>query len=507
MGWQPIQLPQNFNPLGNVADALTEARQAQQAEDARRAEFLLRQRQQEGVEQERARTAYTQNQDRQAQIRMQITQALDAGRPDMARQIASAYGVPLPERQVQQQAPGDELMKPSTPVQQEPVQGPLPSAEDMARATRTRVAGDERDDGSNLAAQLASAEEGRQGFERDQQGMRFDPQGLMARKPDKTLYNVGGLEYDPTEVRRAEQERIARNVEQQRAAFSGFGDKYGNLAAGLAAGADPKLSPVIAAAMEKDAAREAAATEKSTNRTFLEGEHKLNRQQSDINNRRIAAAMAARHSADLPQKEARSNLDAAKYFSDEYGKFQKEAGIPQDAKEFRLLSDGLSLSKKDNSLSQRKGQFNLGRSINGPGVFTDADRRAILSNVAGALGMAETAVEKMIDGQMGERERAVVEQAARNQLEVVKLRIQLYDEGARQRFGPDSEFADVQNLFVNRHRANMQQYGLGKDLPSQGGSELLIGSKQAMDKRNSARAEKMKNAGKDAMDRALELLR
>lgn len=505
MAYQPVQVGNDLGGFNRFFETMRAAKQQQDADNARRAELLLRQRQQDSLEQERQRRLTNEQNQRQLEGRTAVMQALDAGRPDLARQYAQAYGINLGEQVTKPaQDPGDTLMKPSTVANTEPVAGPVPSSEDMALATFSRNANSDAPLGS-LPGQIADAEAGRQQFEQDQKGMSFLPGGLEKPKAEQRAYSINGQTYDHLEARRVKQEEIARNVEQQRAAFSGFGDKYGNLAAGLAAGADPKLSPVIAAAMEKDTAREASVTEKNNMREFNREEHRLNRQQSDENNRRIAAAMGAR--AGIAEKEATSNLNAAKFFSDEYGKFQREAGLPQDAKDFRQLNDAVKLARTGNALAQRKAAFNLGRSINGPGVFTDKDRTAILGNISGVLGAAETWMQRLLSGEMGDRERAVVAEAVELQLKQVQSRIDGYDQAARQRFGPDSEFADVQNLFENRHRAFLQQFGRGEDLQPRGGSELLIGSKQAMDRRNRSRADKFKNKGKDSMDRALELLK
>lgn len=597
MNYTPLQMPDPTRltaPGEGLANAIMQARQLQQQQEAQRANILLRrdemaaeskraeanqalQRQQMGMQEQKFKAEQAQQ---RGEVQMAITKALDAGRPDLARLIAKNYGINLGEETVQ--PPPIERQVPNMAQEM----GPQISPDDARKAafirsglgSNTGLSGSQpgmtapgnidltnrpnvqNDDGSvstvrsmgfrdnnrevlvptvsedgrimaddeameqylktgrhlgqfktpgasNRYAQLLHEQQERapQALQdAEAERLRFQAAnsptlgpGTLEEQPSRQTFAIDGSPYDPQQTRQAEAAARQRGVDITKQAFAGLDPRYSELAANMAAAGLPpeKVAPLIQAHIEKETARAVSSEEKQ-----------LNREVSVENNKRMAAAIGARGTADQPQKEAKSNLDAAKYFSDEYGKFQKEAGLPQDAKDYRQLKDAVKLAKTGNALAQRKAAFNLGRAINGPGVFTDADRRAILGNISGILGMAETEVQKLISGEMGDRERAVVLQAVELQLRQVESRIDAYDENARSRFGADSEFADMQGLFENRHRANMSQYGRGGDM-TQGGSEILIGSKRAMDARNKSRSETLKNGGKSRMDRALEMLK
>lgn len=492
MGWNPVQLQQT-DPFGDFGNALLAARKAQKDDDARRAELMFRQQQQTGLDQERQRRAAMEAQDRQAQIRTQITAALDQQRPDMARQIASSYGIQLPERQVQQQAPGDELMKPSAEVQQAPVYGPSPSQEDIARATKTRISLGQ-DDGDSLEGQLNTAEEGRLGFLQDQQGSRFESQGLMARKPDKTVYNVMGQDYDPTQAREAQMAERQRLAEQSKSAFTPAGQEYGSLvAAMIQAGADPaKAATAVSAAMEKDESRRATEEEKRTNRAFLENEHKLNRQLSEENNRRMAAAIGAGKTQGLGLKERASDRQDESGLDLLTSRVFQQTGFKEVQVQNRKFNDmSAQLATKPNAaLDAKTAGTWVKEAQGGTGVISDSDMDVFWNRVGGKPAQVEQWIRDFVDGKMAPDKRAIVMEATKELAKRAQYNLGQIKEAVRYRV-KNSAYADRENDVI------------GTYFPEE--RNAIEEARRIDAAKNQARANKLKGGGRDALDQDLGL--
>lgn len=375
MGYVAPQIPQVQAPQFDFGDTLIAARKAEAAKNQQRAELLLgQQRLAAEVDQNKAQNSFADRRTKieegrakdegdthKAEVTQQVLQALDAGRPDLAHQIAKRYPGLLSSATTQAPAPqpagtGDTLVPPSVET---PGTGPSPvlsnglassskiqsniqptepgnidltkrpqhknpdGSVSTVRSMSFSEGGPEilvptiADDGTPLSEDqaiklyhdtgrhlgkfetVAEANAYARRLHEQQAGTPVED-STFTRAPDaqapppKTTYSVNGDSYDPTEALRATAASRQRNVETTKTAFGETGNpKYVNLAASLAASGVPpeKIAPIVSAEMEKDNARTAKDEDTKANRTFLQQEHVLNREQSDDNNRRMTAAI------------------------------------------------------------------------------------------------------------------------------------------------------------------------------------------------------------------------
>lgn len=427
MAYQPIQMPQPEGFGAGLAEIIMQARRQSAQEEQARAEMLLRTKQHEAQvtqnyaqQQQNAQTAGYNNsllalhQDKAreeiAQKRLgattQITAALDAGRPDLARQIAKTFGIDMAENPAQ--SPKDTLMRPSPEAPQAPEYGPQATPEIARRAGQIRAyeagldtAGPNTDHGLSDAAEVE-----RTRFETAQRPMEMI--GQMPMPPHEATYTVNGEAYDPQQRREAEAANRDRNKDRFATAFQGVDglSKYIPVyQAGVEAGLDPEKSFTLMQQRMKD---DAAAADRNENA-------RLQREQSDVNNRRIAGAMMMRPNADRPFKEATQARGEETAVDAITGKVFGNMGFKEVQVSNRKFNDMASQLSKPNAAMDAvsAGSF-VKMAQGGTGVISDSDMEAFWNRIGGVKERSAQWVQNVLSGQIAPEKRAIVGQALKD---------------------------------------------------------------------------------------------
>lgn len=428
--YQPIQMPQP-DGLGGLAEIILQARRQQQQEEQARADLLLRRQQHEAqvtqnyadqqMKAQEMGLRQSQETERGAHNRLvatqQVTAALDQTRPDLARQIAKAAG--LGDIAELRQDPRDALMMPS-------VDAPEPPP--------------------------------------GQSGPMYEPGGM--RPTREPTYMVAGEKYDPLQARMASEARRNRDIEQVRGAFGPLG--YGDEAAALA-GANTQDRPIdvsklIATRMERDNAREAARTEKETNREFIRGENAKYRSEGksleDIYALARIAAEAKKDSAGAlaGPRQDQGDLQSRKYVDETIGKFEKSSGMPkllQTVEQFNIAAAEL---QKPSGAAQVGARMAIERALRGgpPTQYMDEQEQKHLSGVMGRL---EGALETLSTGQFGEEQK----QAIAHEIDAARAEYEKSIDRRYQamvaRFKGDPAFANLQGTANRRIQQSFSSFG------------------------------------------------
>lgn len=464
MAYQPIQMP-TPNAFGGLAEIILAARRQSQQEEQARADLLLRRQQHEAqVTQNYAQQQHqaqelglrqSQETERGAHNRLiatqQVTAALDQGRPDLARQIAKTAG--LGDITEQRQDPKDALMMPSFET---PTQKPTPPPTmDLEKANDPAAVQANEKAIADYQTQLAGYHPGRTQYEFG--GMR------PVRDP---TYMVAGEKYDPLQTRMATEARRNRDIEQVRGAFGplGYGDEAAALAAANTQDKPLDISGLISKRMERDNAREAARTEKETNREFIRGENEKYRSEGksleDIYAlARIAADAKKDHAAALAgPRQDQGDLQSRKYVDETVGRYEKTSGIPkllQTVEMFNLASREL---QKPSGAAQVGARMAIERALRGgpPTQYMDEQEQKHLSGVMGRL---EGALETLSTGQFGEEQKQAIMHeidAARAEYETaVDRRYQ----GIAARLKGDPAFGNLQGTVNRRVQQTFAPFG------------------------------------------------
>lgn len=478
MAYQPIQMPQP-DGLGGLAEFIMQARNQANVENARRAELLLRQ--QDSADQSQHRRALEAHSAAQLGIQQQsadalnaqrrmtgmreLTAALDAGRTDLAEQVAKTYGIPFAPKA---NDPRDALMKPSfeteAPKPQEPPTMDLDKADDPAAVQANEEAI------KQYKAQLA-------GYSPETQ---YEFGGFQ---PQRQTYAVDGSTYDPQQIRDAEAERTKRNTAQFAGAMGeikGFERFIPVYQAGVAAGLTPK-----------EAFNEMQARMKAEDEREARDENaRLQREQSDVNNRRIAGAMNnhATHNDPFKQRTADRGDEGA---LDAITKnVLSQTGYKDTALANRRFNDmAVKLAQKNAAVDTAvMGEWTK-QAQGGAGVLSDSDLKVFYSRIGGFGVRTEEEIQKAINGQMGEGKRKLMTDASRWLAGRAAENLKTVKESLRFRL-KNSAFAD------------RTDDALGTYFPEE---RSAIEESRAIDRaKNRTRAGRIKGGGRDRLDEELD---
>ncbi len=498
--YQPIQMPQP-DGLGGLAEIIMAARRQSQQEDQARAELALRQQQHEAqvtqnyaqqqqnaqqmglqggqlqLQQDRAREEIAQK--RLLGVK-ELTKALDDGRPDLARQIAQTYGIDMNENPAQ--SPRDTLMRPSPEAPQAPEYGPRATPEIAKQA-------------GGIRAELASFEPGAQGdqFYRDQaenERTRFETKnrpmemlGQMPMPPRSPSYQVNGEQYDPQQRREAE--AATRDLNTQRFADSfqgvkGMGQYIPVYQAGVQAGLTPEKSFEL---MQKRMEQDAAAADRNENA-------RLQREQSDVNNRRIAGAMGARVGHDDPFKGRAADRGDESAVDQITSKVFQNTGFKEAQIANQKFNNMATAAAKPNAAldAVTAGSF-VKMAQGGTGVISDSDMEQFWNRIGGVKERTGQWVQNVIDGKIVPEKRAAVIQALHELGALAKQRVDGIKEGLRYRL-TNSPYADRTNDVM------------GTYFPDE---RSKIEEGRRIDRAKSRlRSDRLQGGGRDALDTELE---
>jgi hypothetical protein len=502
--YQPIDVRPGQSGLEDFPELIMRARQQQAAREAQRANTLLQGKQFDAENQFRSQQLAMQNQDRQARLGMdqqefglkqakeqllakqQITQALDAGRPDLAKQIADTYKIPLTE--VPGQNPQDTLMKPSQFQRQAPEEGPQASPEDLRRAAVIRGEQDSFDpsvQAKRPSEYRAEAEAEGQRFAAAQQPVAPVPQMPMDVKSAK--WSIAGAEYDPEEVKRSQAAKIEANANRFSGAMGGIegmGKYIPVYQAGVAAGLTPEKSfELMQKRMESDEAREERSEDK-----------RLGREVSIENNKRIAAAMGARAGANVPYQEANKDRGEEQAIDAITKNVLTTTGYKEQALANRRFNDmAFKLSKGNAAIDAAIIGEWVKQAQGGTGVLSDADIKTFYTRIGGWGIRTEEEIQGAINGKMGAEKRKLMLTAVKELAGRAATNMNEVKESLRFRL-QDSAFA---------HRTDS---ALGTYFPEE---RSKIEDARAIDKarqarKNNTRAGRIKGGGRDRLDEDLD---
>lgn len=458
MAYQPIQMP-TPNAFGNLAEIILAARRQAQQEEQARADLLLRRQQHEAqVTQNYAQQQHqaqelglrqSQEVERGAHNRLvatqQVTAALDQGRPDLARQIAKAAG--LGDITEQRQDPKDSLMMPSFDAPEPPP---------------------------------------------GQSGPMFEPGGMRATR--EPTYMVAGEKYDPLQTRMATEARRNRDIEQVRGAFGplGYGDEAAALAAANTQDKPLDISGLISKRMERDNAREAARTEKETNREFIRGENEKYRSEAktreDYYNLANIAASAKTDSAGAlaGPRQDQGDLQSRKYVDETITKFEKGTGVPKLLQTMEMFKLAKSELRKPSGAAQVGARMAIERALRGgpPTQYMDEQEQKHLS---GVMGRVEGLLETLQSGQFGDEQKQAIDHEIDAAISEFEGSIDRRYQAAAARFKDDPAFENLQGTVNNRIRQTFAAFGRqvpdiypgGKDRIGAIGSRSVAGTSPA----------------------------
>lgn len=500
MAYQPIQMPQP-DGLGGLAEIILQARRQSQQEEQARAEMLLRRQQHEaqvtqnyaqqqqnaqqmGLQGAQFQMQQQRAQEESAQRRLkattEITAALDAGRPDLARQIAKTFGIDMAENPAQ--SPKDTLMRPSPEVPQPPEFGPQATPEIARQA-------------GNIRAEMASFEPGAQGdqFYRDQaenERTRFETAqrpmeylGQVPMPPREATYTVNGEAYDPQQRREAEAKTRDLNTQRFAGAFQGVDGmaKYIPVyQAGVTAGLEPEKAFTL---MQQKMSADQQAAERAENA-------RLQREQSDVNNRRIAGAMMMRPNADRPFKEATQQRGEEQAVDAITGKVFGNMGFKEVQVSNRKFNDMAAAAAKPNAAldAVTAGSF-VKMAQGGTGVISDSDMEQFWNRIGGVKERSAQWVQNVVNGKIAPEKRTIVIQAVKELAGRANQNLGEIKDALRYRLA-NSAFAertdDVMGTYFPAERNRIEE-----------GRRIEAAKERT-------RAKRLKGGGRDALDAELD---
>jgi hypothetical protein len=583
MAYQPIQMPQPEG-LGGFAEFLMHVAQQNKADDARRAELLLRQ--QSAQDEMRHRQVLEQHAGQQLKIQQdqaneaiavkrleatkQITAALDSGRPDLAKQIANTFGIPFEEKK---NDPRDALMKPSFETPGQPVEyGPRSTPEIDANAARLRgVATDNvslygdypgmmdrgnidithrpraqnpdgsvstvrsmsfqekpggpeiliptvSDDGrilsedeaislyqktgrhlgkfgapgeaTSYAMALHEQQEGAVPRDGERSRFAFAQQGgtqyeFGGFQPQRQKFTLAGKEYDPQQTRDAADERRTRSTQRFATAMGDVQglEKYIPIyTSGVEAGLEPeKAFELMQKRMQSDDER--AARDETA---------RLQREQSDTNNRRIAAAMGSRVTHDDPFKQRTADRGDETSLDTVTKNVFGQLGFKEQQVANRKFNDMAATASKGNAGldAVTAGSF-VKMAQGGTGVISDSDMEQFWNRIGGVKERSAQWVENVVSGKIATDKRTIVIQAVKELAARAKSNLDGIKDAVKYRL-ENSAFADRAPDVI------------GTYFP---GERSAIEESRAIDRaKNRTRATRIKGGGRDALDAELDNL-
>ncbi len=383
--YQPIQMPGGSGDFGDVFDRILRARQMSQQAEAQRADQLLRQ--QTLQQQQQLQAAQIENyksegqqrtaaeSDRRAAIQREgqqaIIAALDAGKHDVAKQLAKSYGIDI-SRQTPSitQMPGNTTMAPV---------------------------------GVDLTAPPAEGEDMSTVFERNAGAIAANtPQAPK----EPTGWNINGLPYDPAQTEAAidtSREKTAKRAEQAFAPL-GYGDVAGALARGSTGAKPVEVDTLALQKIKSDQADKERkdllqaridATQAQHERENLTVAQRLS-ENAKNRNAKIAAAQAGGGGA----RTDTSNLAGFKYVDQVTKDGAKELGLPKLNDSLTTVDLALQELAKPSGAAQIGGRMALERALRG-GPPTQYMDQMETQHLGGAWARLEGAVQTAIDGGMG----------------------------------------------------------------------------------------------------------
>lgn len=445
-----INLPQNNVPdlLNSIGDTLVSAAQRKKQQEKDAADLLLRQQTQ--AREDRLATAQIGNyqseaearkseaemrkaaQDREnaaqmATARQGIMAALQAGKPDVARQIAATYGVKLDQQTPPRpQLAGNTIMPPTAVDLTAP---PAPGQDASAV------------EGANAQA-IASNQP-------------------AAPKPQP--WNIAGVPYDPTAVEAADDAERAKIAERSRAAYQPLG--YGDTAAALVQGSTgnkmPEIDTLIAQRMKADQAAKDREDEKARQREFQD-------QQNQLYRRTFPQAMA------LADKQAQGRVSAAqaiggarqdqadlaayKHVDATVHQAVQESGMPKLLQTKELLDLANTELDRPSGAAQIGARMAIERALRGgpPTQYMDEQER---NHIGGFQARMEGALQTLATGEMGDAQK----QAVRQEIAAARAEYDRFLDRRAQSIGGrlarDPSLQNMQGTVNERWKQTMANYG------------------------------------------------
>ncbi len=385
MGWDTTLLPAAPNP--GFSDFFSQLREEQRRKEQFRAEVLLKQRQmadnerQTGLNERQLKIqengAAQAQAIRQAEAREKIAAAIDAGRPDLAKQIAAAHNINLKEL-ADTRPDKDRLMAPSfetAPTGQAPADLDLDKADKFSPSYDPKAVQAHED---AIAAYTAS---------------QFQPAGYAP--PRRTQYEIAGQGYDP------DQRRTARE-KQSREAFKSF-PEYADRAAALAQAPEDVAKDVQQQFLTDDRAQAAQdrAVAAAERKAALDAIYRDTPQ--DRMDRTTVSAMTGLEGRKVignamgGSKADQNTLGAAKYIGQKVKDQIRSSGYAE------LRKGDQTLAKADAQLDSGagSGQFGalqlIGQAMRG-GMSTQYTTDEEKKHLSGIVGRIEGIISSSIDG-------------------------------------------------------------------------------------------------------------
>jgi hypothetical protein len=177
---------------------------------------------------------------------------------------------------------------------------------------------------------------------------------------------------------------------------------------------------------------------------------------------RIAAsrAMAIAGGTDANRDRTNSRLEAK--YADEIEKTMRDKVLlmaPKDQQRFHQTKQSIK-KVLGNPLQQKAAMYAIGKEINGPGVFTNFDKKDIL-NYGGLGAKLGNWIQQLADGRLGDEYLGIAAQAINNQIQVVDQRMrtqsQIWDRRVAE--DPDLQTPEMQARMAARKNALFGAFG------------------------------------------------
>ena len=469
------------SPNTGVPGAIAQAYGQYKDDENRRAQLLMQQQHNKALEDhaaaelemERRNQEEKQRSTRLAAIK-EIGSALDAGRPDYAKQVMQEYGIPFQEV-VKHQDPRNTLMPPSDEVPQTPEEGPqaTPQIAQEAGVFRARqAAGDATEPRPQDAqAQVAAAEQERQRFATAQQPTSYVTQPPMAPKPDKTTYMVAGQPYDPEQRRAAADAIRQRDAEENRAAFEQLGPGLGDFAYSMTMAGNDKsnVAALVRQHMDNQATNQSRLEDKAAQRDFQAEQNRMFRltlgQRESLADRNGQWGVRKMETLAGPKYET-TDINATKALESSLQSQWKGTEMDKLLSATRLMGQASAALNSDDSAHPGAAQVGartlMERVIRQgiPTAYLDQRERA---EVTGITGKIESLVSRLSGEGLGDQEKAAYQQ----ELDTYANRLQGYVQksvgGMQQRIKSDPSYRNLQGTADQWLRGRLSSYGI--DLP------------------------------------------
>jgi hypothetical protein len=250
--------------------------------------------------------------------------------------------------------------------------------------------------------------------------------------------------------------------------------------AGVTAGLAPEKAFEL---MQKRMETDAQATERADNQ-------RLNREQSDVNNRRLTAAMGNRVTHDDPFKGRAAARGDEAALDGVTNKVFGNMGFKEVQVSNRKFNDmAANISKPNAALDAVSAGSFVKMAQGGTGVVSDSDMEQFWNRIGGVKERSAQWIQNVMSGQIAPEKRAIVGQALRELAARANQNLGEIKEALRYRLA-NSPFAD---------RANDV---LGTYFPAER-SKIEEGRRVGR-ARDRIRSERVKGGGRDALDAELD---